>query len=874
METKKRQKLKRFIKELEQIRGRHTELVSVYVPADYDMIKIIQHLQQEQGTAENIKDKTTRLHVIDSLEKAIRHLRLYKKTPENGLAVFAGNIGAQEGKTDLKVWSIEPPDPIATRLYRCDQTFVIDILKEQLEVKDYYGLVVMDNREATIGILKGTLIQELNNMTSGVPGKIKAGGQCESFGTLVQLSSGEIVKIENMHNPHIVKSATLNSLSLDDSPVIDKWFVDKKQIYKITTRHPKLINECSKDHIFYVFENQKFKEKSADELKVGDCLIMPERINVKGKLQKFNVEKYYNSFLINREGRNLLIKKRKNLKLLQRELAKKLGLTQTTISYYEIARLNPSKEEMSKICNFFSLDLNKYLKNYTKPFFYKGVAVKLPNKLDKDLAQFLGYFAGDGNSEEDRITFSEQNKQVALYYKNKFGKFFNLNPRYRFREKKNYHQIRFISRPLVRFIKEEFPEIKDKNNPEIPQKILISKDDVVAGFLRGIFDAEGHASLSNGEIGIGSINKTLIGQIHLLLMRFSIISSFTEWDNRQNPYSKKPIFKLKISEKESISNFIKFIGFSSDKKAKKLKKLLENKKGRSNVRQILPVGLKIKEALNNYKIRLDSLRTSNFLNNQGMISKAVFKNRILNKIRVRDKELYNQLKKFYESNLLPVKISKIEIINKPLKMVDISIKNQNFIANGLIVHNSQQRFARLREGAAHDFYQRIAEYVNKEFYNKPEIKGIILGGPGPTKYTFLDGDYLNNEVKKKVVGVKDLSYTGEFGLHELVDKSHDLLAKEAVTEEKNLLNRFFVMLAKEPEKTTYGKDRTKKALEYGAVDLLLLSEDLDDETTDELTNIAEKFNTKVEIISIDTNEGKQLKELGRIASILRFALNQ
>src|SRR3990167_8825266 len=111
METKKRQKLKRFIKELEQIRGRHTELVSVY-----DLIKIIQHLQQEQGTAENIKDKTTRLHVIDSLEKAIRHLRLYKKTPENGLAVFAGNIGAQEGKTDLKVWSIEPPDPIATRL--------------------------------------------------------------------------------------------------------------------------------------------------------------------------------------------------------------------------------------------------------------------------------------------------------------------------------------------------------------------------------------------------------------------------------------------------------------------------------------------------------------------------------------------------------------------------------------------------------------------------------------------------------------------------------------------------------------------------------------------------------------------------------------
>jgi peptide chain release factor subunit 1 len=364
MDTKKKQKLKRFIKELETIRGRHTELISVYVPAGYEIIKIIQHLQQEQGTAENIKDKNTRLHVIDSLERAIRHLRLYKKTPENGLAVFAGNIAAQEGKTDLKVWSIEPPELITTRLYRCDQTFVLDILKQQLEVKEIYGLIVIDNREANIGLLKGTAIIELNNMTSGVPGKIKSGGQ------------------------------------------------------------------------------------------------------------------------------------------------------------------------------------------------------------------------------------------------------------------------------------------------------------------------------------------------------------------------------------------------------------------------------------------------------------------------------------------------------------------------------SQARFARLREGAAHDFYQRVAERANKEFYNKSGIKGILIGGPGPTKETFFDGNYLNNEVKKKVLGLKDLSYTGEFGLHELVDKSQDLLAKEAIIEEKNLLNRFFTLLAKEPEKTTYGRLQTKKALEYGAVDLLLLSEELDDKTIDEFMEIAEKFNTKVEIISTDTREGIQLKELGGIASILRFALNQ
>src|SRR3989344_3106604 len=158
MSTENRHKLKKFINELKRIRGRHTELVSVYVPAGYDINKIINHLAQEQGTASNIKDKNTRNNVIDSLERMIRHLRLYKQTPKNGLAAFAGNISAQEGKTDLKVWSIEPPQPLMMRLYRCDQTFVLDELENMLESSNIFGLIVIDKRDAALGLLKGTSI--------------------------------------------------------------------------------------------------------------------------------------------------------------------------------------------------------------------------------------------------------------------------------------------------------------------------------------------------------------------------------------------------------------------------------------------------------------------------------------------------------------------------------------------------------------------------------------------------------------------------------------------------------------------------------------------------------------------------------------------
>lgn len=363
MNAKQKKEIRKFVNELSKYRGRHTELVSVYVPMGYELIKIIQHLQEEQGTAENIKDKTTRNNVIDALERLIRHLKLFKRTPENGLAAFSGNVAEKEGQQDIKVWSIEPPIPLKTRIYRCDQTFVLDLLREMLDVNETYGLIVMDNREANIGLLRGTLITQVASLTSSVPGKIKSGGQ------------------------------------------------------------------------------------------------------------------------------------------------------------------------------------------------------------------------------------------------------------------------------------------------------------------------------------------------------------------------------------------------------------------------------------------------------------------------------------------------------------------------------SQQRFARLREEAAHEFYKRIAEISNIEFLGMKELlKGIIIGGPGPTKEIFFNGAYLNNELKKKIIGLKDITYTDEFGLHELVEKSQDLLAKEEIIKEKQLLQKFFEILNKERGKAVIGLEKVQKALEYGAVEILLISDSVEDDILDKLEEKAESTGAKVEIISTETREGIQIRDLGGVAAILRYSL--
>ncbi len=169
--------LKKLIKELEDIRGRNTELVSLYVPAGYDMSKISDFVTSEASEAENIKSKHTRKNVQAALDKIGRKVAEEHETPENGVALFAGNVSEREGRPDIKVWEVVPPQPIESRRYRCDKEFVLEPLRDMIVDDRVYGLIAVDKNEAAIGYLQGSRIKTAYTMNSEVPGKTRAGGQ-------------------------------------------------------------------------------------------------------------------------------------------------------------------------------------------------------------------------------------------------------------------------------------------------------------------------------------------------------------------------------------------------------------------------------------------------------------------------------------------------------------------------------------------------------------------------------------------------------------------------------------------------------------------------------------------------------------------------
>ena len=165
------------MKRLRSIKGYGTELISVYIPAGYQINEEISRLRQEYSESSNIKSKQTRGNVLSAIDKIIGYLRLFRETPKNGIAVFCGNLSDNQSKVDIELFSIEPPSPINVNIYRCDSSFLLEPLELLLDNKDMYFLIVMDGREATIGTLKGAHIQVVRRLNSTAHAKVRKGGQ-------------------------------------------------------------------------------------------------------------------------------------------------------------------------------------------------------------------------------------------------------------------------------------------------------------------------------------------------------------------------------------------------------------------------------------------------------------------------------------------------------------------------------------------------------------------------------------------------------------------------------------------------------------------------------------------------------------------------
>ena len=231
---------------------------------------------------------------------------------------------------------------------------------------------------------------------------------------------------------------------------------------------------------------------------------------------------------------------------------------------------------------------------------------------------------------------------------------------------------------------------------------------------------------------------------------------------------------------------------------------------------------------------------------------------------------------------------------------------------------SAQRFERLIEEAAHNFFKRATEHASSYWLpNLEDIQAIIVGGPGATKDFVVKNDYFHHEIAKKIAKTTfDVGYSNDSGVRELVENAGAMMGEIELDAERQVMNVFLGELVKSAPKAKYGEKMVRQALDQGAVGRLLISEALRKSSLtlqcgscshewdvslsrnepipdcpsckasgdnakelknvsliDELTVMASKSNTEVVYISVDTEEGSQLLYgFGGLAGICRYPM--
>jgi len=131
-----------------------------------------------------------------------------------------------------------------------------------------------------------------------------------------------------------------------------------------------------------------------------------------------------------------------------------------------------------------------------------------------------------------------------------------------------------------------------------------------------------------------------------------------------------------------------------------------------------------------------------------------------------------------------------------------------------------------------DYFKRLARHTNEMLGQIPDLRGIILGGPGPTKYDFAEGDYLNYMLKQKVIATLDTTYVSERGVDEIVERSQDLLKGVRYMEEKKIVGNSCSVLVYVADGIMSGLPVAKRLQPYKSPRWLPVTFDLTEKVTE------------------------------------------
>lgn len=157
------------VNELRELRGRGTELITLYVPPG-KVPDATALLRDEVGKSSNIKSSVTKHAVQAALRSTIDRLKGVSRDQSVMVVVGETSIG----------WIsevIETPKPVSSIIYRCGSTFFLDPIERMEDKGKAYGIICIDLHEVAVVVIRGTHLETVLSDESNVPNKQSRGGQ-------------------------------------------------------------------------------------------------------------------------------------------------------------------------------------------------------------------------------------------------------------------------------------------------------------------------------------------------------------------------------------------------------------------------------------------------------------------------------------------------------------------------------------------------------------------------------------------------------------------------------------------------------------------------------------------------------------------------
>jgi len=142
---------------------------------------------------------------------------------------------------------------------------------------------------------------------------------------------------------------------------------------------------------------------------------------------------------------------------------------------------------------------------------------------------------------------------------------------------------------------------------------------------------------------------------------------------------------------------------------------------------------------------------------------------------------------------------------------------------------SALRFARLRMEKRHNYVRKVAEVAVQLYIvnDRPNVAGLIMAGSADFKTELSQSDMFDPRLQAKIIKIVDVSYGGENGFNQAIELASEALGNVKFIQEKKLIGKYFDEISVDSGRYCFGVVDTLKALEMGAVEILIIWENLD-----------------------------------------------